>query len=153
LVNRPNWKEQEVLVKAGSLSRTVNLILIQPYQFTNVTCPSQVGNTLGTNVNISFTLPAGLPESIFPLTFILAPEAHSITPTGGDMPVLSLLNHSNTNLKNAKYGFEKVIEWEDYNADNGTTVTCAFKTSVAASATNIYIYNEYFEFITENFTN
>lgn len=153
LVNRPNWKEQEVLVKAGSLSRNVNLILIQPYQFTDVTCPARVNNTLGTSVDISFTLPAGLPESIFPLTFILAPEAHSITPTGGDMPVVSLLNHSNTNLENAKYGFEKVIEWEDYNADNGTEVTCAFKTSVAASATDIYIYNEYFEFITENFTN
>jgi len=93
-----------------------------------------------------------LPESIFPLTFILAPEAHSITPTGGDMPVVSLLNHSNTYLENAKYGFEKVIEWEEYDED-GMTVTCPFKTSIAASATDIYIYNEYFEFVTKNFTN
>lgn len=154
LVERPAWKEQEVLVTAGSLSRTVNLILIEPYQLTNVRCnPETVSSSLNQEVNVYFTLPNGLPESIFPLTFILAPEAHSITPTGGDMPVVSLLNHSNTTLQGVKYGFEKVIEWEDYDASNGTTVTCAFKTNMEASATDIHIYNEYFEFTKTSFAN
>lgn len=153
------YKEQEVTIKAGTLMRTINLILINPYA-SQVGCSATSGLsavptttpeiplTVGSPVYVYFSMPSGLPESIFPLTFILSPEAHSITPTGGDMPVTSLLTNSNTTMQGLKYGFEKVITWDDYknNANTGMIVECPFKTSLAESATNIYVYNEYFNF-------
>lgn len=152
------YKEQEVTIKAGTLMRTINLILIKPYE-SQVGCSAtqqtavptttpEIPLTVGSPVYVYFSMPAGLPESIFPLTFILSPEAHSITPTGGDMPVTSLLTHSNTTMQGLKYGFEKVITWDDYknNANTGMIVECPFKTSLAESATDIYVYNEYFNF-------
>ena len=153
------YKEQEVTIKAGTLMRSVNLILINPYQST-VGCDDQSGLntvptvapeiplTVGEEVYVYFSMPAGLPESIFPLTFILAPEAHSITPNGVNMPVVSLLNHENSTMQGLKYGFEKVVTWDEYkdSEQTGMIVECPFKTSLAESATNIYVYNEYFNF-------
>jgi len=119
------YKEQEVTIKAGKLMRTINLILIKPYA-SQVGCSATTGLTavptatpeiaLGENksVYVYFSMPSGLPESIFPLTFILSPEAHSITPTGGDMPVASLLTHANSTMQGLKYGFEKVVTWDEY---------------------------------------
>ena len=162
------YKEQEVTIKAGTLMRTINLILIKPYA-SQVGCSATSGSStvpttipeieLGENkpVYVYFSMPSGLPESIFPLTFILSPEAHSITPTGGDMPVTSLLTHANSTMQGLKYGFEKVVTWDKYknNVSTGMIVECPFKTSLAESATNIYVYNEYFNFppLSTSFTN
>lgn len=161
------YKEQEVTIKAGTLMRTINLILINPYA-SSVGCSATSGLgevpkttpeiplTVGSPVYVYFSMPSGLPESIFPLTFILSPEAHSITPTGGDMPVASLLTHANSTMQGLKYGFEKVVTWDKYKdyANTGMVVECPFKTSLAESATNIYVYNEYFNFpLSTNFTN
>jgi len=163
------YKEQEVTIKAGKLMRTINLILIKPYA-SQVGCSATTGLTavptatpeiaLGENksVYVYFSMPSGLPESIFPLTFILSPEAHSITPTGGDMPVASLLTHANSTMQGLKYGFEKVVTWDEYkdyaSTSTGMVVECPFKTSLAESATNIYVYNEYFNFpLSTRFTN
>ena len=162
------YKEQEVTIKAGTLMRTINLILINPYA-SSVGCSATSGLgevptttpeiplTVGSPVYVYFSMPSGLPESIFPLTFILSPEAHSITPTGGDMPVASLLTHANSTMQGLKYGFEKVVTWDKYKdyANTGMVVECPFKTSLAESATNIYVYNEYFNFppLSTSFTN
>ena len=163
------YKAQEVTIKAGKLMRTINLILIKPYA-SQVGCSAtsglsavpdpepapEISLTVGSPVYVYFSMPAGLPESIFPLTFILSPEAHSITPTGGDMPVTSLLTHANTTMQGLKYGFEKVVTWDEYKnyASTGMIVECPFKTSLAESATYIYVYNEYFNFpLSTNFTN
>lgn len=160
------YKEQEVTIKAGTLMRTINLILINPYA-SSVGCSATSGLgevpkttpeiplTVGSPVYVYFSMPSGLPESIFPLTFILSPEAHSITPTGGDMPVASLLTHANSTMQGLKYGFEKVVTWDKYKdyANTGMVVECPFKTSLAESATNIYVYNEYFKLGTTAFEN
>ena len=153
------YKQQEVTIKAGTLMRSINLILRRPYE-SNLGCDDQSGlnsvptenpeipETVGSSVYVYFSMPAGVPESIFPLSFILAPEAHSITPNGVNMPVVSLLNHANTTMKGLKYGFEKVVTWDEYKdyASTGMIVQCPFKTSLVESATNIYLYNEYFNF-------
>ena len=161
------FKEQEVTIKVGTLMRSINLILINPYQST-VGCDDESGltavpeeipeiaKTVGSDVYVYFSMPRNLPESIFPLTFILAPEAHSITPNGANLPVVSLLNHANSTMQGLKYGFEKVVTWDDYkdSEETGMIVECPFKTSLAESATNIYVYNEYFNFpLSTNFTN
>ena len=161
------YKQQEVTIKAGTLMRSINLILRRPYE-SNLGCDDQSGlnsvpteipeipETVGSSVYVYFSMPAGVPESIFPLSFILAPEAHSITPNGVNMPVVSLLNHANTTMKGLKYGFEKVVTWDEYKdyASTGMIVVCPFKTSLAESATNIYLYNEYFNFpLITSFTN
>lgn len=161
------YKEQEVTIKAGTLMRTINLILIKPYA-SQVGCSATTGLTavptttpeipltVSSPVYVYFSMPSGLPESIFPLTFILSPEAHSITPTSGDMPVTSLLTHANNTMQGLKYGFEKVVTWDEYKdyASKGMIVECPFKTSLAESATDIYVYNEYFNFpLSTSFTN
>ena len=162
------FKEQEVTIKVGTLMRSINLILIKPYQST-VGCDDQSGltavpeeapeiaKTVGSDVYVYFSMPANLPESIFPLTFILAPEAHSITPNRANLPVVSLLNHANSTMQGLKYGFEKVVTWDDYkdSEQTGMIVECPFKTSLAESATNIYVFNEYFYFppMNTSFTN
>ena len=161
------YKEQEVTIKAGTLMRTINLILINPYA-SQVGCSATSGLTavpttapeipltVGSPVYVYFSMPSGLPESIFPLTFILSPDAHSITPTSNDMPVASLLTHANSTMQGLKYGFEKVVTWDKYknNVSTGMIVVCPFKTSLAESATNIYVYNEYFNFpLSTSFTN
>lgn len=153
------YKEQEVTIKAGTLMRTINLILIKPYESqvgcsdesglsTVPTTPPEIPLTVGSPVYVYFSMPKGLPESIFPLTFILSPNAHSITPTSGVMPVTSLLTHANSTMQGLKYGFEKVVTWDEYknNVSTGMIVKCPFKTSLAESATHIYVYNEYFNF-------
>ena len=161
------YKEQEVTIKAGTLMRTINLILIKPYASqvgcsdesglsTVPTTPPEIPLTVGSPVYVYFSMPPGLPESIFPLTFILSPNAHSITPTSGVMPVTSLLTHANSTMQGLKYGFEKVVTWDEYknNVSTGMIVKCPFKTSLAESATNIYVYNEYFKFpLSTSFTN
>ena len=149
------YKQQEVTITAGNLSRTINIRLVNPY-ITTLGCSFENNLTkvpdgkpsisLGMNqdVYVYFSMPPGLPQSIFPLTFILSPEAHSITPTSNDMPVISLLNHTNNTMKGLKYGFEKVIKWNEYSATNGSIIKSDFKTSLTESATKIYLYNEYF---------
>lgn len=158
------YKKQEVTIKAGSLSRTINLILLQPY-VTSMGCSATSGlNAVPPEVptieaeaksavSIYFSLPEGLPESIFPLTFILSPAESSITPATSDMPVVSLLDHSNAVMKAQKYGFEKELEWGTDYSGEACVIECKFKTCFAENATTVYLYNEYFDLNKTQFLN
>lgn len=168
LVAKPNWKEQEVLIKAGNLSRTVNLLLIQPYEMQLVcydggtdgtattTTDKVVTASMNQHVRANITIPQGIPESIFPLTFYIEAEKNSLHPNANNhLPVEtnvpSLFNGGNT------FGYNKKITYEEYyNASTKTyktTFTCNFLTNTTANASRVRVYNEYFSIAEDYITN
>ena len=67
-------------------------ITLQNKQPLTVTCTDPVPLTTNTSIDVGINIPKELPESMFPLEFIVEPEARTLTPdTGRDinMPVVS----------------------------------------------------------------
>lgn len=168
--------EQTVTVFVpGGLQRTVNYIMIpQAYSLvancwdggneTVVREDKQIPANMNKKVTVSVQIPTGLPSSIFPLTFILGSNQHSIYSDAAknSLPVRSGANVIPGNqTSNISFAFEKELTKEDYDAlvraadANATTVEflCYFKTNKAQSASNIYVYNEYFNLGTTAFEN
>lgn len=168
--------EQTVTVFVpGGLQRTVNYIMIpQAYSLVadcwdggNETVDredKQIPANMNKKVTVSVQIPTGLPSSIFPLTFILGSNQHSIYSDAAknSLPVRSGANViPGDQTSNISFAFEKELTKEDYDAlvedagANATTVEflCYFKTNKAQSASNIYVYNEYFNLGTTSFSN
>lgn len=168
--------EQTVTVFVpGGLQRTVRYIMIpQAYSLVadcwdggNETADrndKQIPANMNKEVTVSVNIPTGLPSSIFPLTFILGSDQHSIYSDAAknSLPVRSGANVIPGNqTSNISFAFEKELTKEDYDAlvedagANASTVEflCYFKTNKAQSASNIYVYNEYFNLGTTAFGN
>lgn len=168
--------EQTVTVFVpGGLQRTVNYIMIPQAYSLVANCwdggnqdvnrdDKQIPANMNKKVTVSVKIPTGLPSSIFPLTFILGSNQHSIYSDAAknSLPVRSGANVIPGNqTSNISFAFEKELTKEDYDAlvedagANATTVEflCYFKTNKAQSASNIYVYNEYFNLGTTAFTN
>ena len=166
--------EQTVTVFVpGRLQRTVKYIMI-PQAYALVADCWDGGNetidktdklvpaNMNKEVTVSVRIPANLPSSIFPLTFILGSDQHSIY---SDASQNSLPVRTGANVipgkSNISFAFEKELTREAYDAlvadagESATTVEflCYFKTNKAQSASNIYVYNEYFNLGTTAFTN
>ena len=166
--------EQTVTVFVpGSLQRTVKYIMI-PQAYALVADCWDGGNetidktdklvpaNMNKEVTVSVRIPANLPSSIFPLTFILGSDQHSIY---SDASQNSLPVRTGANVipgkSNISFAFEKELTREAYDAlvaeagESATTVEflCYFKTNKAQSASNIYVYNEYFNLGTTAFGN
>ena len=168
--------EQTVTVFVpGGLQRTVKYIMI-PQAYSLVADCWDGGNetvdredklipaNMNKKVTVSVKIPTGLPSSIFPLTFILGSNQHSIYSDAAknSLPVRSGANVIPGNqTSNISFAFEKELTKEDYDAlvraagANAATVEflCYFKTNKAQSASNIYVYNEYFNLGKTAFTN
>ena len=116
---------QEVSIKAGSLSRTINLILRQPYQFISAQCTSPgVNATAGAEFVYAFTLPSGIAKSLFPMVFLIEANPQTIYPNTNSehsMPVKIL---------DGSFGYERTVTWEEYQASGGV-ITCDFKINTA----------------------
>lgn len=159
--------EQTVTVFVpGGLQRTVKYIMIpQAYSLVadcwdggNETVDTEdklIPANMNKKVTVSVQIPTGLPSSIFPLTFILGSNQHSIYSDAAKnrLPVRSGANViPGDQTSNISFAFEKELTKEDYDAlvedagANAMTVEflCYFKTNKAQSASNIYVYNEYF---------
>lgn len=168
--------EQTVTVFVpGKLQRTVKYIMIPQAYSLVADCwdggnqdvirdDKQIPANMNKKVTVSVQIPTGLPSSIFPLTFILGSNQHSIYSDAAknSLPVRSGANVIPGNqTSNISFAFEKELTKEDYDAlvraagANATTVEflCYFKTNKAQSASNIYVYNEYFNLGTTAFTN
>ena len=168
--------EQTVTVFVpGGLQRTVKYIMI-PQAYSLVADCWDGGNetvvredklipaNMNKKVTVSVQIPTGLPSSIFPLTFILGSNQHSIYSDAAknSLPVRSGANVIPGNsTSNISFAFEKELTKEVYDklvTDAGSDATtveflCYFKTNKAQSASNIYVYNEYFNLGTTAFTN
>ena len=137
----------KVMVDAG-LQRTITLSLRKPYNFetdwVSVT-PTRV-TTAGATVTVNMTIPEKISESLFPLRMFIYSANNTIYATG--LPI---------EVRNGKYGFIYEISYDDYyDSDTNlytTRFTVPFMTNCAASATTVYVENNYFYTDSAAFTN
>lgn len=158
-------KKQTLTIKAGNLQRTITYILHTPY---NLGVQSYDGS--GTNksdkvvdasiqqkVNVDITIPSGLPESIFPLTFYIEAEKRTLYPDATQNQLPAETEMPSVFTGGSTFGYTKEISWEDYyNATSKTynnEFICKFLTNTAANASRVRVYNKYFSMAEDYFIN
>lgn len=154
-------KQQAVTISASTLSRTVTYYSVSAYQLA-IDCPDEVPASVGASMTATLTIPEYLPEAIFPLEFVIVSDKLSISPdaTKENMPVKTNLKADGTE-GGQYFGFVKTLEYDKYvlrGADGNitgynTSILCHFKTSIAASASNVSAYNPYFNSASDSFIN
>lgn len=107
-----------------------------------------------TPVTVALTITSKIPESMFPLDFVIEPEDMTLTPDtshGIDMPLVTgpSIATDQTPFKDTDAPhFIRTLTWDEYSslAEIGSqrTFYCYFKTTEAKSATTIWAYNEHF---------
>ena len=130
-------------------------ITLQNKRPLTVTCTNPVVTSVNTPVTVDIQIPSVLPESMFPLEFIVEPEDMSLTPDTSkniNMPVASgrSIATSESAFKNTPaFYYIRTLTWDEFSklsvgGDNKRTFSCFFKTNRDISATTIWVYNEYF---------
>ena len=144
-----------------SIYREVKYYLMEKQNMT-VTCEADepdgihgnnyVEDVAGEGVNVKIKIPILLPESMFPLVFYLESDQLSITPNttkydDENLPVATGESICDGKAGKKTFQYVKTLSYEDYGKlvdNNGKTIVCHFKTNKAASASTIYVTNEYF---------
>jgi hypothetical protein len=130
-------------------------ITLQKKQPLTVSCTDVVPTASGSPLTVGITIPAELPESMFPVEFIVEPEARTLTPDTSynvNLPVVSGRSIATTESAFADsptFYYIRTLTWEEFThlpIENGTerTFYCYFKTNRDFNATTIWVYNEYF---------
>lgn len=129
-------------------------ITLQNKQTMTVSCNPEVSLQPGSSQVLNITIPAGLPTSMFPLSFTIEAEAKSLTPdnniAGNNLPVVSGLSISDNPEYAGRQTFQfvRTLTLDEYNDlpvnEGQCTFSCYFKTNRSVSATTIWVYNEYF---------
>lgn len=136
---------QDITIAAGGLQRKVELLLRNTLGDLTVTTTEIVVNKEKAPLDVTFTLPTDvdIPEALFPLRFFIYSDGDTIFPEyGSGLPSES---------QNKKFGFVKVLTWEEY--QESRTVTCKFITNCAASATTVRVSNLYLTEGSDSFVN
>ena len=139
-------------------------ITLQKKQTLTVSCTNPVPTFTGESVTVNVTIPSELPESMFPLEFIVEPEAGTLTPdTSKDdinMPVVSgrsIATAESAFTDTPAFYFVRTLTEEEFlklPVSNGKrTFKCYFKTNRDFNATTIWVYNEYFSKGSTSFEN
>jgi hypothetical protein len=138
-------------------------ITLQKKQTLTVTCTNPVPMTTNTTIDVGISIPSELPESMFPLDFIVEPEARTLTPdTSRDinLPVVSgrsIATTESTYKDSPTFYFIRTLTWEEFShlsvSDGQRTFYCYFKPTQAQSATTIWVYNEFFTKASASFEN
>lgn len=160
-------KDQSVILYVdGGLSRTINFTLRKPWDLTTVACsPStNVARIIGTEVTVSFDIPADLKDYMFPLEFKLESNWGNIynNPQNKDAMVVWYGGSTIPGNEGASvFGFTKLLTYDAYldlTSSTGAgfkTVVCSFLTNVEVSTsttTTVYITNPYFTQTSVTFT-
>ena len=129
-------------------------ITLQKKQPLIVTCPDTVLPAPGAPLTLGITVPSELPESMFPLDFIVEPEARTLTPDTSydiNLPVSSgrSIATSESAFKDSPaFYYIRTLTWDEYSrlatSEGQRTFYCYFKSTRIQSATTIWVYNEYF---------
>ena len=134
-------------------------ITLMPLQTMTLSCAQDtVVRGIGRPQTLYITLPDGLLESMFPLTFTIEAESLSLMPkAGSNLPVIAGMSISDSGERKGEKTlyFSWTLSWEDYqaatpvqSADNYDlylrTFSCDFVTTRSVSATNIWVANEFF---------
>lgn len=118
------------------LGRTVTFMLRRPWNFSNMTC-SNPGQGLGSDLNLSFDIPSGLPNSLFPLILTFESDKQNIYAVNGS-PLTVQTGQSafaGATTDNVIY-YEWRLEWADYahtDGSEGGRYTVNFKTNTTST--------------------
>ena len=153
----------EIEISDGkNLVRNVNVYLMPPYQMTvkpydGVDKDNMVPEALNQKVWVDVAIPTNVQPALFPLEFVFETVAQSLYPdaSANTMPVRtgeSIIDNSKTS-----FGFVYTLDSLAYKdlqvVDGKKTFTAKFLTNKAASASQVYVYNEYFATGFDDFTN
>lgn len=143
-----------------SLYRDI-VITVQPMQKMELSCRYPVINPRQDAPQVlDISIPDGLPQSMFPLDFIVEPERKTLsqdnTMPDSNLPVIVGTSISDSTAFSGKTTFQFVrsVSWSEYNKlpvhtdVNWTqlrTLSCYFKTNCPESGTTIWVDNEYFD--------
>lgn len=163
-------KHQSITVTGTSNSSSVKIVVtvrVIPKQTLSVECvngdPDKVSSrrnairdTTAAPLDVRTTIPVGLPESIFPLVFDIEVVQKSLTPRAGAyLPVTSGKSYSGSGK--ATYMFQRTLMYSEYvsltPSDSKVTFSSLFKSNIAASASEVYVANPYFNTGSASFTN
>lgn len=140
----------------STLYRDITLRVIKKMDMTLSLVPKKVDG-FGSTTVLKIGLPEDLPESLFPMEFKIEDINHSLYSTGtdGNGNTITVPVKSDKSLvdgtTNSFYFIRTVASYEEYQANN--PVCTEFKTNKDASATTIYVANEYFKTQTINLLN
>ena len=131
----------------STLYRDITLRVMKKMNMTLSLVPKQVAGQ-GATTLLNVTLPDGLPSSMFPLEIHIEDINHTLYSTGFDgngntitVPVKS--DKSIADGKTNSFYFIRTVNESEYL--NNHTISTQFKTNKDASATTIYVANEYFK--------
>ena len=137
----------------STMYRDITLRVMHKMDMTLV--PKQVAGQ-GSSTVLNIGLPDGLPSSMFPLEIYIEDINHTIYSTGYDgdgneiiVPVKS--DKSIVDGTTNSFYFIRTVNEDEYQANH--TITTQFKTNKDASATTIYVANEYFKTKSVNLLN
>ena len=161
-------KLQTIILTAGNLQRSIELILGEPYTMTLDMVPGSstnvVDSKVGAAVEAKISLPLGLPEALFPLEIYLVAEKMTLSPdaTKNVLPVITGLSATGVpSSSGIHFGYIVTIDASYYyveDADGNRTgeyrneKMLYFKTSTADSSSRVNIYNPYFNIAYDSFT-
>ena len=132
----------------STLYRDITLRVIKKMDMTLSLVPKKVDGQ-GSSTVLKITLPEGLPESMFPMEFKIEDINHTLYSTGkdGNGNTITVPVKTDKSIVDGKtnsfYFVRTVASYEEYQANN--VISTEFKTNKDASATTIYVANEYFK--------
>lgn len=139
----------------STMYRDITLRVMHKMDMTLTLVPKQVAGQ-GSSTVLNIGLPDGLPSSMFPLEIYIEDINHTIYSTGFDgdgneiiVPVKS--DKSIVDGTTNSFYFIRTVNEDEYQANH--TITTQFKTNKDASATTIYVANEYFKTKSVNLLN
>ena len=132
----------------STLFRDITLRVLKKMDMTLSLLPNNHVTSQGESRVLGITLPDGLPSSMFPLEFHIEDINHTLYASGYDGNNNSIIVPVKTDKSivdgttNSFY-FIRTVNESEYKANH--TITTEFTANKDASATTIYVSNEYFE--------
>lgn len=186
---RPTEQKFTVVGRNG-LGRTITLVSHVRWDYSNVeiygvnsnerpssnTSLGEVGPNQGDPLTLFFNLPDGLPESVFPLQFIIEADRENIENNSeeGSTLVVRTAQSLFTDVTDPRVSYVKTVTYEQYEylpdknnqvsaevKNSNHTVRCRFRTTVSLSElpgspttmeTKVIIHNPYFNNVETSFT-
>lgn len=134
----------------STLYRDINLRVMKKMNMKLSLVPKKVDTGTGETTILNIGLPEGLPSSMFPLEIHIEDINHTLNPTGAtgiegddpiDLPVK--VAKSLADETTSSFYFIRTVNESEYLRDS--TISTQFTTIANASATTIYVANEYFK--------
>ena len=127
-----------------SLYREVEISL-QKKQAMSVVCdPAELSRVEGAKMTLNITIPTGMPESMFPLAFVIEAENLTLTPDNSrsDNNIPVQYGPSLSGSGKPAFQFVRTLTWEEYSQSN--TFKSYFKSNRSECETTIWVDNKFF---------